>query len=107
VVDATGVPSVQESLPRFAGFGAKVVFYGVAPEEARVQISPYDVFRRELKILGSFSQARTFDRAVRLVNTGVLQLKGMVTHAFPLEGWGDALQMVNKGRENVKIIIMP
>jgi len=107
VVDATGVPGVQECLPSFAGFGAKVVFYGVAPEDARIKISPYDVFRRELKILGSFSQARTFDRAVRLVNSGVLQLKDMVTHTFPLEGWGDALKMVTDGRENIKIVIAP
>jgi len=107
VVDATGVSRVQESLPQFAGFGAKVVYYGVAPEEDRIQISPYDVFRRELKILGSFSQARTFDRAVRLVNTGVLKLKDMVTHTFPLEGWGNALRMVTEGQENIKIVIIP
>jgi len=107
VVDATGVPRVQESLPQFAGFGAKIIFYGVAPEEARIQISPYDIFRRELKILGSFSQARTFDRAVRLVNSGVLKLKDMVTHTFPLEGWDDALKMVSEGQENIKIVIAP
>lgn len=107
VVDATGVPRVQEGLSQYADFGAKVVFYGVAPEEATIQLSPYDIFRRELKILGSFSQARTFDRAVRLVNTGVMQLRDMVTHTFPLEGWGDALQMVTEGRENIKIVITP
>jgi len=107
VVDATGVSRVAESLPQFARFGGKVVFYGVCPEEERIQLSPYDVFRRELKILGSFSQAHTFDRATRLVNAGVVQVKGMVTHAFPLEGWGDALRLVTEGRENIKIVITP
>ena len=107
VVDATGVPRVQEGLPQFADFGAKIVYYGVAPEDAGIRLSPYDVFRRELKILGSFSQARTFDRAVRLVNHGVLELKDMVTHTFPLEGWVDALHMVTEGSENIKIVITP
>jgi len=37
----------------------------------------------------------------------VLQLKDMVTHTFPLEGWGDALKMVTDGRENIKIVIAP
>ena len=107
VVEATGIPRVQEGLAPFARFGGKIVFYGVAPEDARIQISPYEIFRRELKILGSFSQARTFDRAVRLVNARVLQLREMVTHTFPLEGWGDALQMVLEGREHIKIVIEP
>jgi D-arabinitol dehydrogenase (NADP+) len=107
VVDATGVSRVQEGLLQYARYGGKVVFYGVAPEEERIQISPYEVFRKELKILGSFSQARTFERATRLVNAGVVKLKEMVTHTFPLEGWGDALQMVTEGRENIKIVITP
>lgn len=107
VVDATGVSRVQEGLLLYARYGGKVVFYGVAPEEDRIQISPYEIFRRELKILGSFSQARTFERATRLVNAGVVKLKEMVTHTFPLEGWGEALQMVTEGRENIKIVIEP
>jgi len=107
VVDATGVARVVESLPQFTKYGAKVVYYGVCPEEDRIAISPYEVFRRELKILGSFSQAHTFERATRLVNTGVVKVKEMVSHIFPLEGWGEALRMVTEGTEQVKIVIEP
>ncbi|HEY3415257.1 MAG TPA: zinc-dependent alcohol dehydrogenase family protein [Armatimonadota bacterium] len=107
VLDATGVSRVIAGLTQFADYGAKVVCYGVAGEEERIEISPYEVFRRELKILGSFSQAHTFDRAVRLVNSGVVQLKEMVTHTFPLEGWGEALATVISGRESIKVVITP
>ncbi|MHB9026734.1 MAG: zinc-dependent alcohol dehydrogenase family protein [Armatimonadota bacterium] len=107
VIDATGVGKVIATLPQFARYGAKVVFYGVAPEEERIQISPYEVFRRELKILGSFSQARTFDRATRLINAGVVKVKEMVTHTFPLEGWDEALAAVISGRESIKVVMVP
>ena len=107
VIDATGVPRVQERLPQFAALGGKVVFYGVAPEDARITISPYEIFRRELTLLGSFSQAHTFDRASRLVNAGVVQLADMVTHTFSLEGWADALRLMQDGRESIKIVIAP
>jgi D-arabinitol dehydrogenase (NADP+) len=107
VIDATGVSKVAAGLPQFARYGGKIVFYGVCPENERIEISPYEVFRRELTILGSFSQALTFDRATRLVNGGAVQVKEMVTHTFPLEGWGDALRMVSDGRESVKIVITP
>ncbi len=106
-IDATGVSRIAESLPQFVRYGGKVVFYGVAPENERIQISPYEVFRRELTILGSFSQARTFHRAVRLVNNGVVRLREMVTQTFPLEGWADALAMVTRGGDHIKIVIEP
>lgn len=107
VIDATGVARVAESLPQFARYGGKVVFYGVCAEDERIQLSPYDVFRRELKILGSFSQAHTFERAARLVNTGVVKVKEMVTHIFPLEGWAEALRMTMEGGEQIKIVMVP
>ncbi len=107
VVDATGVSRVAESLPRFAKYGAKVVFYGVCPEDEHIQISPYEIFRRELTVLGSFSQAHTFARATHLVNAGVVKVKELVSHTFPLEGWGEALAMVTEGAEQVKIVIEP
>ncbi len=107
VVDATGVSRVAESLPQFAKFGGKIVFYGVCPEDERIQLSPYDVFRRQLTVLGSFSQAHTFARATQLVNAGVVKVKELVSHTFPLEGWGEALRMVTEGVEQVKIVIVP
>lgn len=107
VVDATGVSRVAESLPQFTRYGAKVVFYGVCPEDERIQLSPYEVFRRELTILGSFSQAHTFDRASRLINSGVISVQGMVTHTLPLEAWGEALRMSTTGGDHVKIVLEP
>jgi len=107
VVDATGVSRVMESLPQFARYGGKVVYYGVAPEEDRITISPYEVFRRQLTILGSFSQAHTFARAARLVNGGDVRVKAMITHTFPLDGWPDALRLVSEEREHIKIVIVP
>lgn len=106
-VDATGVPHVAESLPQFARNGGKVVFYGVCPEDETIRISPYEIFRRELTVMGSFSQAHTFDRAVRLINAGLIQLKDMVTHTFPLEAWGEALQLVNSTDEHIKVVLVP
>lgn len=108
VIDATGVPRIQEMLPHFTRNGGKVVFYGVAPEDARISITPYEVFRRQLTILGSFSQALTFERAVKLLNTGVVRTENLITHLFTLDRWGDALQIAREGRTDaVKIIMTP
>jgi D-arabinitol dehydrogenase (NADP+) len=106
-IDATGVPAVVERLPQYVRNGGKVVIYGVCPEDATIRISPYEVFRRQLTILGSFSQALTFERATRLVNEGVIMLKEMITHTLTLEEWGRALELVRSGATSIKVIIVP
>ena len=62
-----------------------------------MQMSPYEIFRREPTILGSFAQARTFERASRLVNSHIVQVKEMVTHTFPLEAVGRCPADVDDG----------
>lgn len=49
---------------------AKVLFFGVNPSDARVAISPYDVYRRDLEIYGSFSLRYTFHDALALLRSG-------------------------------------
>ena len=107
VIDATGVPAVVERLPDFVRMGGKLVFYGVCPEEAAISLRPYDIFRRELTILGSFSQLRTFHRAAALVNQGLITTEGMLTHTFPLEAWPEALRLMQQGGDAVKIVMAP
>jgi D-arabinitol dehydrogenase (NADP+) len=106
-IDATGVSRVAAGLPAYAKYGAKLVYYGVAPEDDRIEISPYEIFRKELKILGSFSQARTFARATALVNRGVVRVRELVTHTFPLDAWADALAMINRPGDHIKLVMTP
>jgi D-arabinitol dehydrogenase (NADP+) len=107
VIDATGVPSVVERLPDFVRMGGLLIFYGVCPEEAEIHLKPYEIFRRELTIRGSFSQLHTFHRAVALFNQGLINTEGMITHTFPLEAWGEALSLMQQGTEAVKIVMTP
>jgi len=104
-IDVTGVSRVAEGLPPFARNGGKIVYYGVCPEDDRIRISPYEMFRRELTILGCFSQVDTFDRATRLINGGHVQVKEMITHTLPLEAWGEALRMATEGGEQIKVVL--
>jgi D-arabinitol dehydrogenase (NADP+) len=84
-----------------------VLVYGVTPEQAVWPVSPYDVFRRELTIKGSFSQAFSFDRALRMLRAGRVETDGMITHRFGLAGYGDALAAVAGDTSCLKAIIEP
>lgn len=105
VIDATGNLGVLEQAATHIRDGGTLFVYGMADEDLRLPISPYDVFRRELTIKGSFSQAYSFDRAVQVLRTGRVSAEGIVTHRFPLERYADAVETARSDRECLKAVI--
>ena len=74
VADATGVPKVIEGSFAYVKPGGKLWIFGVTSAEARVPFSPYEVFRKDLKIIGSFALNKTFHEAIVLVQGGAVEL---------------------------------
>lgn len=107
VFDATGSARITEQCPGFAKFGGKVVVFGVPGEEDRMSISPYEIYRKELKVIGSFAQTHCFDRALACLAGSTVKVKRLVTHVFPLRDYAEALSVVSTDREALKIIIKP
>ncbi|RDI96409.1 alcohol dehydrogenase [Meiothermus sp. QL-1] len=91
VAEATGVPAVVESMPAYAAVGGKLLIFGVAPEAARVQLSPYDIFQRDLSLIGSFSLNGTLPVALQWLESGRIQVKPLISHHLPLEALHQAL----------------
>jgi D-arabinitol dehydrogenase (NADP+) len=107
VIDATGVASVTEEALQYAKYGAKIVVYGVCDEEDRIKVSPYEIFRRELKLIGSFAQTHCFDRALRYLENRTVRVDRLVTHAFGLDDYGKAIEVLRSDREAIKVVINP
>ena len=107
VVDATGNPRVIEQLPILARNGGRIVYYGVADEHARVTVSPFEIFRRELTIMGSFTEVDSFPDALAAFREGAIRMDGVITHRYPLEEYAAALDAMRTDRSAHKIVIVP
>ncbi len=66
-IDATGIPAVAGELVNYTVNGGKVLYFGVCPPEARVSISPYEVFRRQLTIAGAHSLNHNIHAALEAI----------------------------------------
>jgi D-arabinitol dehydrogenase (NADP+) len=75
-------------------------------ESAQWTIAPYDLFRRELTIKGSFAQQFSFDRSLLALRGGRVDTTGMITHRFGLEEYTEALAAVASS-EAIKVVIRP
>ena len=106
VVDATGVPAViQQGLNRVRR-GGKLMIFGVAPEEARVEISPFRIYNDEITVVGSMAMLYTFVQAIELVRAGTVVTEPLLSLTFPLDGFEDALAAMRAG-EGIKVQVLP
>lgn len=92
VVDATGALTMLQLAIPVTRTGGTVLVYGMTNEADQWPVPPYDIFRRELTIMGSVSQVNCFDRAVLALRNGVVNGDGFVTHRFGLEDYAQALE---------------
>ena len=106
VIDATGAASVFAGCFNFVHMGSKIVSYGVCAADAKVPVSPYEIFSQEYTILGSFAQTHCFGRALEYLESGAVQVKELISHELPLEEYGKGLQLIMDKKAR-KIVIQP
>lgn len=106
VIDCTGVPAAIRDGLRRVGRGGTFLQFGVAAYDARVEIEPYEIYRREITITGSMAVLHSFDRAGELLAAGVLDPSIFVSHRFPLTSYAEALSQFRDGVGR-KILIEP
>ena len=109
VAEATGNPAVVKGMAAYAAPGGKILIFGVSPEEARVPLSPYEVYAKDLSIIGSFSLAGTFPEALTLLASGRIKTAPLVSHRLPLEGLGEFLtrERSEARLDSIKVLVDP
>ena len=90
-VDATGVPAVAGSLVDYVANGGAVSFFGVCPQDARIEISPFELFRRELTLFGTHSLNHNIPEALAVLRAIGPKVSGVVTHRLSPEGVADVM----------------
>jgi D-arabinitol dehydrogenase (NADP+) len=76
-------------------------------EADRVSWSPYEIFRRQLTIKGSFAQVNCFNESLAMLRSGRIRHEGLITHTFPLSRYGDALAAVASDPTCLKAVVKP
>jgi D-arabinitol dehydrogenase (NADP+) len=103
VVDATGIPKVLEQSFSFARPRGKVWVFGVCPRETRATFIPYDVFRKDLTIIGSFAVNRTFQESIALIQSGAVRVEPLISHRLPLDRFREGLELAEHDPRRMKV----
>lgn len=106
VIEATGAVGILQNILAHVRSGGTLMIYGMASEEAIINIRPYEIFRREITIKGSFAQSYGFARAIDFLQAGKVNPDGIITHRFGLEEYAQALQAL-RAPDCLKAVIQP
>jgi 2-desacetyl-2-hydroxyethyl bacteriochlorophyllide A dehydrogenase len=106
VIDATGVAAVMKNSLKYVKNGGKYLVFGVCGPHDTIEISPFEIYRRDLEIIGSFAIRRTYDRAFKLMEHGVVDVKRLVHEALPVEELSRGLEMMKKGEAGMKLQVV-
>ena len=107
VIDCTGVPRVIENEIKYVKDSGTILFFGVCPDNSQITINPYEVFKRELKICGSFALKKTFGKAVALAKSGKVNLMNLVDKRLTLDDAPKTFEDVLSGNAGLKTIFYP
>lgn len=103
VVDAVG--SVLGEAIDAAAMGGRIVLFGMN-SNARPPIHQVEITEKGLAIYGSYISNFTFPQAIRLVESGTLTLRPIVSRILPLERVADGIAALRSG-EATKVVITP
>jgi len=84
VIECAGALAAVEQALRMTKNGGRLVIFGVSPVGQKIPVAPYEIYRRDIQLIGSFLNPFTFKTAVDLLATGRIKLDGLDIKAFGL-----------------------
>jgi L-iditol 2-dehydrogenase len=107
VVEAVGRRETWETVPRLARKGGSVLLFGGCPSGTAVSFDAERIHYGELHVQGAFHHTPSaVERAFRLIVSGRVRIKPLISHEMPLEKARDALELMGSGKA-LKIALRP
>jgi len=103
VIDATGVAEVVEQAIEFVKPTGRLLVFGVCHPEETMSVRPFDIYKRDIEIIGSFAIRKTYAPATELLKSGAVDVEPLIGEVLPLDEFRKALDLVESGRAKMKV----
>jgi 2-desacetyl-2-hydroxyethyl bacteriochlorophyllide A dehydrogenase len=103
VIETAGIPITVEQAVKMVQWGGRVIVVGLSTTPAK--ISPIDIARREIEIIGSVLYVKEFEEAVKLINKRMLNFEPIISHVLPLEKCQEGFGLMAAGKDAMKILL--
>ena len=106
VILCTGaLPAVKQAFQSIDRKGTLLLF---AIPDTDIQLPTVDLWRNEMTVTSSYGAApEDLVKAIKLIESGKIHAKDMITHRLPLEQIQEGFQLVTDGKQTLKIVLLP
>ncbi|CDS07608.1 hypothetical protein LRAMOSA01557 [Lichtheimia ramosa] len=105
VIDCTGAETCVQMSVLLSKNGGQVVLVGMGSSIQALPIS--EISSREVDIKGIFRYCNTYATAVKMLASGSVDVKPLITHSYPLQDAVKAFEHVKEGRDGaIKVQIL-
>ena len=106
VIEAVGSIPTYEASVQVVRRGGRILAYGAAPQTATMSLRPFDIYSKELTIVGSYAGTYdTWPRAIALIAAGRFDPSLIVDSVRPLGEAVAAIEGLEHDRSTVKVHI--
>ncbi|MCD6563700.1 MAG: zinc-dependent alcohol dehydrogenase family protein [Thermoproteales archaeon] len=107
-IEASGSIKAFEDAIKSVDYGGKVLVFGVAPENATAAVKPFNIYRREIEIIGSFTNPFTTGRAVKILASRKINVKKIISHRISLDEVQEYYKKImDRDKTILKVIVKP
>lgn len=105
VIDSTGVPAVVEKALSFVKNSGKLLIFGVCPTDSKINLDPYDIYKRDLEIIGSFALKKTFQPAINMIESKLIDVSAVIGEEITITQLPTQMNKFIEGKTFMKTII--
>ena len=92
VIECAGTIETARQSINLVKEGGTIVYFGVVPNDQVMKIKPYDIYKRDITLRGSFLNPFTFSTAQNLINNDKIDFSNLDIAKFPLVKINEAIQ---------------
>ncbi len=107
IIDCTGVAKVVASAVPFLKNSGRLVIFGVCPQGSEIRLNPFEIYRRDLHIIGVFAANRTMKATVALLENRIIRTEELVAEIIPRTRLEEAFKLLKQGKATGKILVTP
>ena len=106
VIECVGRSETIEQAIALAGKYSTVMMFGLTRPNAEITVKPFELFKKEITLRSSYINPYTFSAAVKLIETGRVDVASMVYQTAPLSELPGILESTEKRGRGKYIITM-
>jgi len=106
IVTAPNVKAVEDGV-QIVRRGGKILLFAPTQPDQYARLSPHRLFFSEITVIPSYSVSHIETRAaLKLISSGRINAKKLITHRFPLSRTAEAFQTAARSKECLKVVVL-